>query len=246
MFSAIKGLMDRRILINYKLNHKKGSLMKIFLLNTNLFFLILLLLTTGCSIFGIQSEESPTYSIVHKDQKYEIRDYSSYIIAKTTVKANFKDASKVGFKILAGYIFGDNTANQKLSETSPTLNSQKVESTKIPMTAPVTMTSQGSNEWTMSFSMPRKYNLASLPKPNDRRISLETVPKKLFAAISYSGSFSVNNNSKQAEILKSWIINKTDYEIKSQATYAGYNPPWTIPVFKKNEVLIEVSKNPKN
>ena len=109
------------------------------------------------------------------------------------------------------------------------------------MTAPVTITENNNDLWTMSFSMPSKYTLDNLPKPNDKRISIETTVKKTFAVITYSGSWNEKRNMEKAELLKSWIVNKSDYKITSQAIYAGYNPPWTIPMFKKNEAFIEVS-----
>jgi len=203
--------------------------------------LILFLFNTGCSVFGIQSEESPEYKTLLTVNKIQIRQYSPYIIAKTKVKGVFDNASSEGFKILAGYIFGDNIANKKISENSTAINAKEVESSKIAMTAPVTMKSVDTNSWVMSFSMPSKYDLETLPRPNDKRITLEKVDKKTFAVLTFSGSWNESKNKQKAEELKKWIVDQKKYNIKSQPAYAGYNPPWTIPIFKKNEVLIEIS-----
>lgn len=204
--------------------------------NTTLVLLTSLL--CSCSIFGIQDEEGPDYKVLTKVEDFEIRQYNSYIVAKTTVKGDFDEASSKAFRILANYIFGDNSVQKEISMTSPVEVEQ--ESQEIAMTSPVKMT-QESQSYTMTFSMPSKYTLETLPKPDDERIQLEEVDSKIIASHEYSWFSSQEKNDKKAQQLREWIKQNKNYQAKEGHSYAGYNPPWTLPFFRRNEVHIEVT-----
>lgn len=199
---------------------------------------------TACSVFGVRSEENPRYEILFKENNKEVRSYSSYIVAKTTVKGDFKSAQGDGFRILAGYIFGANEKKQKISMTAPVTMKNSADSEKIAMTAPVVQ-STTIEGMVMTFMMPSKYNLEDLPHPKDNRITLEVVPPKIFGVIRYSGSGRQSTNNKMADELKSWLMTNANYDIISGPSFAGYDPPWTIPYFRRNEMMFELrSKKP--
>jgi len=181
------------------------------------------LLSTGCSLFGKGSEEQPTYQVILNEDNKEIRKYDSFIIAKTTISSNFKDAQGKGFRILAGYIFGKNKSQQKIS-----------------MTAPVMTVPADKENWTMTFSMPSKFTINTLPTPTDERVKIEKVEQRLFAAIIYTGLWDESKNEEQAKKLKEWLKKYPEYELISPAMFAAYNPPWTIPFLRRNEMLIEL------
>ncbi|MDA8561655.1 heme-binding protein [Gammaproteobacteria bacterium] len=197
-----------------------------------------LLMNTACTLFGVRNEETPKYRVVDKSDYKEIRYYDSYIVAKTTVSGSYKEAQKTAFKRLAGYIFGDNIGNNKISMTAPVV--QK-EAEKISMTAPVTQQQTG-DSWTMTFMMPSKYTIDRLPKPNNKNITIEEVPSKYFGVIEFSWYDSVSKNKEMAEALSKWLNNKSDFKIVSQPIFAGYNPPWTIPFLRKNEIMYQLVK----
>jgi hypothetical protein len=194
-------------------------------------------LATSCSLVGIQNEEGPKYKVIKNEGNFEIREYSSYIVAKTTIKGDYKNSSGKAFRILAGYIFGKNKTKQKIAMTSPVEVQES--STKIAMTSPVLM-DEKSGTFTMSFSMPSKYKLEDLPKPLDGSISFETVPKKIVAASRFSWFSGEEKRNKKVKELKAWIAKYPNYKPQETYTYAGYNPPWTIPFFRRNEVMVEV------
>ena len=75
--------------------------------------MLLAIFNTGCSAFGIRNNETPKYEVLLKERNKEIRYYESYIVAKTTVKGKFKESQGTAFRILAGYIFGDNEKKQE-------------------------------------------------------------------------------------------------------------------------------------
>lgn len=200
------------------------------------------LLTAGCSLFGKGSEESPSYKVIVKQDNKEIRQYDGHIVAKTTIAGSFKDAQSEGFRILAGYIFGKNKSRQKIAMTAPVV--QKPESEKISMTAPVIISPTENKKWTMTFSMPSQFTLETLPVPTDERITIEKVDGRIVAALTFTGFWNESKNAEKGQELTEWLKQYPDYEVTSPAMFAGYNPPWTIPFLRRNEMLIELRPRP--
>lgn len=192
----------------------------------------------GCTVFGGITVEVPKYNSVDKDGDFEIRQYKSYVVAKTTAKGDFKAAQNKAFRKLAGYIFGKNLKNQKVAMTAPVT---QTESEKIAMTAPVTQTQKG-DSWSMTFMMPSEYKMEDLPQPEDKSVVFEQVPEKLIATVQYTWLGSRERFRRQQERLVNWLKSKPEYKVAGEAKYAGYNPPWTIPFLRTNEVWIEVTR----
>jgi hypothetical protein len=201
--------------------------------------LLPLLTISSCSLFGIQSEEGPKYKVLNTEANFEIRQYKPYIVAQTSVEGNYGQSSGDAFRILAGYIFGKNKGNKKLSMTSPVESKQ--EPSKIAMTSPVMMNQNGQS-FTMSFSMPSKYTLNDLPVPLDSRIKFREVKEKIVAVHRFSWLSSKAKNDKKAKELGEWLKKSGKYTYKNTYSYAGYNPPWTIPFLRRNEVLIPLQE----
>tara|TARA_Y100000385_G_scaffold248860_1_gene269841 strand:- start:180 stop:827 length:648 start_codon:yes stop_codon:yes gene_type:complete len=212
----------------------------------NLFVsVIMIIFSTACSLFGVGSEQQPSYKVIIKENDFEVRQYQPYIIAKTKIDADFKGAQKKGFRKLAGYIFGKNTTKSKISMTSPVIQEQVKKSEKISMTSPVLIGAEDSNNngpWIMTFSMPSEYTLETLPVPVDKDVVLEEVPKKLVAAFRFTGFWNKKKNEYNAKKLMNWINKNRTYKAVSSYKFAGYNPPWTIPFLRRNEILIEIEK----
>jgi hypothetical protein len=203
----------------------------------NMGFLVAFSFTqVACSVFGIRSEENPKYEVIAVDGDKEIRSYAPYIVAKTTIKGDFKNAQSAAFRVLAGYIFGANEKKQSITMTAPVVQSKAEKGEKLDMTAPVVQ-SKSDDGWQMAFMMPSKYKLEDLPTPNDKRIQFEKVPAKIMGAIRYSGRGLEATNAEKANELKSWLVANGQYEITSEPQYAGFDPPWTLPLFRKNEML---------
>tara|TARA_B100001248_G_scaffold261335_2_gene252193 strand:+ start:21916 stop:22569 length:654 start_codon:yes stop_codon:yes gene_type:complete len=197
-------------------------------------------LQKACSVFGVNTVETLEYDVLLQNKNKEIRSYKEYIVAKVTVDKT-EESDSEAFRILAGYIFGDNTAKQKIDMTSPVIT-QEDRSEKIAMTAPVLIEKQGNTKETMSFSMPSKYKMQDLPEPKDKRISFAKVPAHMVAAIRYSGLRDREKRLRNEKELMDWLESLEDYQLDGEAKYAGYNPPWTLPFFRRNEVLIPVKR----
>ncbi len=199
----------------------------------------LILLFLSCSILGEVNTETLKYKVIAQDGKNEIRLYESYIKAEVEINGTIEDSRGSAFKILAGYIFGNNTSKEKIKMTSPVLAQR---SEKIKMTSPVLIDDLGDNKMKMSFSMPSKYTLKNLPTPIDSRIKIINVPERIVAAIKFSGRFSSARNDKKSIELLKWLKGKNNYSVSTTYVYAGYNPPYTLPMLRRNEVMFELEE----
>ncbi|MCH2038114.1 MAG: heme-binding protein [Rickettsiales bacterium] len=190
----------------------------------------------GCAAGPVLSRvEQPKYQVVSSEGSIEMRRYAPMIIAEVTVTGEREDATGKGFRFLADYIFGNNTVKQDIAMTAPV---QQQEAEKIAMTAPVQQQSEG-NEWKIRFVMPSEYTMETLPEPNNDVVTLKEVPAKQFIAITFSGTNSDDNVAKhEAELLD--YIQNAQIETIGTPLYAFYNPPWTLPLLRRNEVMIEV------
>jgi hypothetical protein len=199
--------------------------------------LLLTLLTFSRAIMAI---EEPEFTVISKNEIFEIRQYGPTLVAETLVQADFEDAGNQAFKILAAYIFGDNksksTVNASLSEN--TMSQAKSE--KIAMTAPVSQIKNDAG-FAVQFTMPRSYTLDSLPEPNDSRIKIKNIPGRKVAVYSYSGFWSESRFNQKLEILKNALA--TD-QIKylGNPTFARFNSPFQLWFLRRNEIWLEVSQ----
>jgi effector-binding domain-containing protein len=205
------------------------------------FYFMSFLLASGCSVFGIRTAEELEYKVIKKEGNFEIRQYEPYIKATVTMEGEYDEVQGDLFRALAGYIFGKNEKQDKIAMTAPVMMDSTSEpaSEKIAMTAPVMMEGKGQNQWTMAFSIPKGYTMDTLPKPMDQRVQLVEVPGKRYATLRFSGVFgNLEKRKEKAKELILWMENK-NYEALSAPRYAGYDPPFTLPFLRRNEVLIE-------
>jgi len=169
---------------------------------------------------GRKNIESYSYQVVKKYKYFEIRNYEASLF--TTVKLSskgYKDTSRKGFSILAGYIFGDNDKNKKIA-----------------MTSPVAMSLEDSA--TMMFMVPREFDKKTLPKPNQSQINFVEEPAKKIAAISFTGWANEEKIAKYQEKLK-LVLETENISYTNQFYFFGYNPPYEI-FNRKNEVIVEL------
>lgn len=192
--------------------------------------------------FAMATEE-PKYSVLEKSGDFELREYAPMVVAETIVDGDLDDASSAGFKRIADYIFGNNTAraggNEKISMTAPVTMAPKSE--KISMTAPVGMQPKAGqdnkNQWRMYFVMPSKYTLDTLPSPNNPAVTLRAIPASRVAVLRFSGLAGEEKTANKTAELLAWLKTKQITPI-SEPELARYNPPWTLPFLRRNEVMV--------
>jgi hypothetical protein len=179
--------------------------------------------------------EQPEYKLIRSKGDIEIRDYSPMILAEVEVGGERKQAISDGFKILADYIFGNNTLNKNIELTAPLTNEQ---SKKMAMTAPV-IQKQHMGKWKIRFIMPKKYTLQTVPKPNSKNVTLILLPATRFAVIRFSGLVNDQDIKQHTSELQAYILDQKLSSI-GEPLLAFYNPPWTLPFLRRNEVMIEI------
>jgi hypothetical protein len=150
------------------------------------------LLLIHCLIFfaatgeGMALEEAK-YTVLLKEESFELRQYEPHIVAETMVEGDYDKAGNEGFQRLFKYISGENQKKQSIAMTAPV--SQDAGPEKIAMTAPVSQERTG-GQWRIAFVMPSEYTMDTLPQPVDPKVSLRQVPARRMAAITYSGTWS--------------------------------------------------------
>ena len=184
--------------------------------------------------------EEPRFKVLEKDGSFELREYSTHIVAETRVEAGFEDAGSLAFQRLFRYISGNNVAQQKIAMTAPVTQSS---SEKIKMTAPVSQVADG-NAYLVAFSLPSTYTLATVPKPLDPTVRIRQVPAQLIACWRYSGRWT-ESNYREHEVLLRERIKSRELITRGDPVLARYNPPFTPWFMRRNEVWIPVTGQPK-
>jgi hypothetical protein len=183
--------------------------------------IVLIVLFQSFIIMPTNKTEEQKYSLLRKYKDFEIRFYPSATIATISSNAKtYRDLSGPGFRKLAGYIFGGNEAN-----------------TKISMTSPVQMDINDSAS-TMSFVMPSSYNESNLPKPNDPNVVIKSTADEYVAVIRFGGYASDKDLKFYSEKLQNLLI---ENGIRSFGNYRflGYNPPYQF-IGRRNEIIVAV------
>ena len=184
--------------------------------------------------------EEPEYQVLGQFEDFELRRYDPYIIAEVDVAGDFEDAGNNAFKILAGYIFGDNEAAEKMAMTAPVESRPAAGNEKMSMTAPVISTEANSQGMTTyAFVMENKYTLETLPRPLDDRVRIRIVPERVMAVRLYSGRWTESNYLQHEKLLLSDLASQGMRTIGSPIL-ARYNSPFSLPFLRRNEVMVEV------
>lgn len=180
--------------------------------------------------------ERPKYRVVEQEGNFELRQYEPYLVAETIVEGDFDTVGNEGFRRLFDYISGKNRKQQSISMTAPV--SQEEDSEKISMTAPVNQVRVG-NKYRITFLMPAKYTMETLPEPLDTRVKLKKIPGQLIAAIRYSGTWS-RDRYEEKRIRLQALMRQKDLAPAGEPIFARYNPPFMPWFLRRNEVLIPV------
>ncbi|MFK7989207.1 MAG: heme-binding protein [Sandaracinaceae bacterium] len=190
--------------------------------------------------------EEPAYEAVEQRGPLEVRRYASRVVAETFVEpgdASAERATSVGFSRLANYIFGGNDGGQSIAMTTP-VERAPVEGTRIAMTSPVERVG-GAEGWTVTFTMPSEFTLATLPQPNDPLVTLRELPPRTVAVLTFSGK--VDEDVRQTRIAEAReLVREQGLQPAGEPTVAQYDPPWTPWFLRRNEVQIPLEVSPRD
>ncbi|GMJ02912.1 SOUL heme-binding protein 4 [Hibiscus trionum] len=200
------------------------------------------------ALMAVPDLESLRFRVLSRTDEYEIREVEPYFIAETTMpgKTGFDfNGSSQSFNVLAEYLFGKNTSKEKMEMTTPVITSRtRSDGERMEMTTPViTKKVEDQDKWQMSFVMPSKYG-SNLPLPKDPSVRIKEVPRKVVAVVAFSG-FVTDEEVKQRELrLRDALKNDRQFQVKEGASVevAQYNPPFTLPFSRRNEIALELEK----
>lgn len=196
-------------------------------------------LVLGTIATGVQAAtEQPKYDVIQQiGPDIEIRRYAPRTVAEVAIpQTGGRKARSQAFRILAGYIFGKNRAKSKIAMTAPVETQRTGE--KIAMTAPV-QTQAASGRYRMAFFLPAAYSAKTAPVPLDPRITIRTAPAVTIAAYRFSGAPDEADMKRRWAVLQS-KLSGTKWRAVGKPVSYFYNPPWTLPFMRRNEVAIMV------
>ncbi len=188
------------------------------------------------SYLVVRSIEEPKYIVLEKRDGYEIRQYDAYIVAETVVVGNYDQALRDGFRVIADYIFGNNTTKTSIAMTAPVLEQ---ESEKIAMTVPVISTLPTDTERTVAFVLPSKYTLDTLPLPNNEAVKLREIPARKVAVRRFTW-YATEARIEQQKTTLVTRLTADNLTMLDTPQIAQYNPPISFPLTRRNEVMVTI------
>ncbi len=189
----------------------------------SLFPCLCALILSGCSVFGQTGVDVAPYKVLEKVRNIEVRHYERLVLVSTAMPSGMEE-QRSPFRKLFDYISGNNDVMKE-----------------IPMTAPVLIEQQNDSAKSMSFVLPDFYSFETVPIPKDPAVQVDELVDYTVAAITFSGSFEQDSIHTHTQILEQWIAQHGLIK-KGPVIAAGYNPPFTLPAFRRNEVLIPIVK----
>ena len=209
----------------------------------HIYFLILFSTFSFIAPMSVMATEEPKYELIEKSGEFELRQYQPMLIAEVLVDGDMDQASGKGFRLIADYIFGNNItetgSSKKIKMTAPVTIEPRSE--EISMTIPVSMKNI-SGRWQVSFVMPSKYTLDTIPLPNNKQIMLRKVPARKVAVLEFSGFVNEKNTAKRTQELLKWM-DKNNLISTGSIELSRYDPPWTLPFLRRNEIIVEYAKS---
>lgn len=193
------------------------------------------------SVVGVRvGTEEPHFLHRPLTATIEIRQYGQRIAAETTVAADEDRARNIGFRRLARYIFGGNHRGDRIAMTAPVAQ-QRAGGDQIAMTAPVAQSrEEGAGGWRIRFFMPAKWTMETLPIPDDDSVRLVTVPGETVAVLRFSGDRGHEAVAARTDELLQ-TLHDNGIETAGDAVACFYDPPWTLPFRRRNEIAVPVA-----
>lgn len=198
----------------------------------------------------------PKHRIVSQEKGYEIREYEGYVVAEVVMPGPWRDALYGGFRVLFDYIGGNNEGRAKVAMTAPVLSGRPE---KIAMTAPVLQEAvppsperdggrKGPPEpatpdgYAIAFIAPGEFTVETMPVPKDPRVRIRAVPRHKTAVLRYGGWTNADKVLEKTARLRAMLA-RDGLRPVSEFRSAQYNPPWTPPPFRRNEIIVEIVRN---
>jgi len=172
--------------------------------------------------------ESAEYKVIESDETFEIREYPDLMLAATDseIDSQGRDGS---FMRLFRYISGANEAEQKIAMTTPVFMEGEI----------------GKRDVSMGFVMPKEVAAKGAPDPKGEGVKLRERKGGRFAVVRFSGKLDSKLAKEKEFELREWMKSQ-GLEGEESAEAASYDPPFTPPALRRNEILIRLRKSPSD
>ena len=165
--------------------------------------------------------ETPYYEIIDTlPELIEVRKYAGAITASTSVASGISESGNIGFRRLAGYIFGDNELNKK-----------------IKMTAPVMQQKRGEENYEVVFFLPK--DLLAPPRPSNGDVLIKEI-NMVVAVLPYKGGWKIKTYEENLKRLKAKLAKNEKWRANGNPIWARYDPPWMPSFLRRNEIMLPV------
>lgn len=181
--------------------------------------------------------EEQRYRVIAHHGDAELREYEPCVVADVVVSGDAENAGSAAFRPLFNYISGANRTGTSLAMTAPVL--QEAGGERLAMTAPVLQETSGPDSWIVSFVLPGDRALQEYPTPTDPQVTLRALPAQQAAALRWSGRWNQSNIAKRTEELQT-LMHEAGWDVAGDARWARFDPPWTPPFMRRNEIVIPV------
>lgn len=168
--------------------------------------------------------ELPPYEVVEADGEVELRSYEPHILAQVQVSGRQGQAVSRGFQVLANYIFGGNTAGEKIAMTVPVGQAASASDGRL---------------WTVSFMMPGAFEMDTLPQAKSESIRFVETGREDLLVVKFSGFRNPAALSKRTDQVVAEAA-RQGYEVAGPPRYFFYDGPMTPPWARRNEVALPV------
>jgi hypothetical protein len=197
-----------------------------------------LLAWTGAGIMTESGVKEPPFQVEREGEGYVIRLYKKIVVAEVEPPAGEEDPLSAGFRQLFLYIGGENLGDRKIVMTAPVL--EETLGKAIPMTAPV-LAEKTAGRTRVAFVLPPDYTLHNAPAPRNPAVVLREIPPRRLAVLRFSGYATKDRLRDHTERLQRALA-RDGLVTRGEPLAAYYNPPWTPPFMRRNEVMIELSE----
>lgn len=179
--------------------------------------------------------EEPDFEVLWEAEDYEIRRYAPYILAEVEVEGDYRPAMNQGFRLLADYIFGGNEDSMRMEMTAPVFQQNTAE----PNLPEAAQRPRGeSSLHVIGFVMPGEFTRETLPSPRNDRVRLREHPGGDYAVMRFSGWASENQVRARKGRFAAALAKDGIAVEEAAPLLAQYNPPWTLPFLRRNELLV--------
>jgi len=182
--------------------------------------------------------EAPSHSVEKEANGYEVRVYEPFIVAEVTVEGDRGSAMNNSFRQLADFIFGNNREEAKISMTAPVI--ERAHGLDLVASDAKAPGEGGPERHVVTFVMPREYTLETLPTPHNDGITIRRVEGGRYAVASFSGYARAKAVAENTEALMT-ALERDGVATAGGPLLAQYDPPWTLPWNRRNEVLIPLA-----